>query len=88
MKTDNAEETTTMSIFANSPKTLYRKDTNKMKKKQQFQHFPKKTRKERRKKKTPAKDNVVVDENDRTSALKLLLSIAGPDWSKVEQPDG
>ena len=86
---NNAEETTTMSSFAYSPKTLYRKDTNKMKKKQQFEHFPKKTRKERRKKKKPAKESVIVnDGNDGTSALKMLLSIAGPDWSKVKQPDG
>ena len=84
----NAEETTTVSTLAYSPKTLYRKDTNKMKKKQQFKHFPKKTRKERRKKKqNPAEENIVEEENDRTSALKKLLSIAGPDWSKVEQPD-
>ena len=75
-----------MSSFGYSPKTLYRKDTNKMKKKQQFQHFTKKTRKERRKKTT--KENDAVDEeDDRTSALKRLLSIAGPDWSKVEQAD-
>ena len=88
MEQNNAEETTTMSSFAYSPKTLYRKDTNKMKKKQEFQHFPKKTRKERRKKKKSVKESVVVEEEDRTSALKRLLSIAGPDWSKVEQPDG
>ena len=76
---NNGEETTAMSISANTPRTLYRKDTNRMKKK----HFTKKTQKGRIKKKKVS----FIEENDRTSALKRLLSIAGPDWSKVEKPD-
>ena len=77
---NNGEETTAMSISANTPRTLYRKDTNKMKKR----YFTKKTQKGRIKKKKES----FTEENDRTSALKRLLSIAGPDWSKVEKPDG
>ena len=78
------EEATTMSTYVYRPKTLYRKDTNKMKKKEQFAHFPKKMHKERRRKKVV---KVSMMEKEQEAALNRLLSIAGEDWSKVEKPD-
>ena len=78
------EEATTMSTYVYRPKTLYRKDTNKMKKKEQFAHFPKKMHKERRRKKVA---EVSMMEKEQEAALNRLLSIAGEDWSKVEKLD-
>ena len=78
------EEATTMSTYVYRPKTLYRKDTNKMKKKEQLAHFPKKTYKERRRKKVV---EVSMMEKEQEAALNRLLSIAGEDWSKVEKLD-